>query len=184
MLDKDIDTGGILLRQECRITPEDTAGTLHDKLMPLGAQLVIESVEGIFQRNIETRVQRSFIQGSEVLHPAPKLTKENTRIDWARPTREIYNLVRGLSPYPSAWTTLVSADGTATECKLFFGTEMQDGPAPAASGTIASDGKTYLAVATGDGWYSVTELQLSGKKRLAVADFLRGFRNPESYRAV
>ncbi|MCR5760229.1 MAG: methionyl-tRNA formyltransferase [Bacteroidales bacterium] len=184
MLDKDIDTGGILLRQECRITPEDTAGSLHDKLMPLGAQLVIESVEGIFQRNIETRVQRSFIQGSEVLHPAPKLTKENTRIDWSRPTREIYNLVRGLSPYPSAWTTLVSADGTATECKLFFGTELQDGPAPAESGTIASDGKTYLAVATGDGWYSVTELQLSGKKRLSVADFLRGFRSPELYRAV
>ncbi len=185
MLDHNIDTGGILLRQECRITPEDTAGTLHDKLMPLGAQLVIESVEGIFQRNIETRVQRSFIQGSEVLHPAPKLTKENTRIDWSRSTRDIYNLVRGLSPYPSAWTTLVSEDGTATECKLFFGTELQPGSLqPCAPGTISSDGKTRLAVATGDGWYSVTELQLSGKKRLGVEDFLRGFRNPESYRAV
>ena len=189
MLDKDIDTGGILLRQECRITPEDTAGTLHDTLMPLGAQLVVESVEGLFQRNIETRVQRSFIQGSEVLQPAPKLTKENTRIDWTRPTRDIHNLVRGLSPYPSAWTTLVSADGTATECKIFAGAVPEPGLLPesaaaAPCGTVRSDGRTYLAIAGGNGWYSVTELQLAGKKRMPVADFLRGFRNPESFKAV
>ena len=181
-LDKGIDTGGILLRQEYRMDPDETAGTLHDKLMEIGARLVVETTDGIFQRNVETRVQRSFIQGSEVLRPAPKLTKENTRIDWARSASEIYNLVRGLSPYPSAWTTLVAADGSVIDCKVFFGRVA--GPSQEEPGTIVSDGKSYLRVATGDGWFEVTDLQLAGKKRMSVADFLRGFRDPGSYRAV
>ena len=215
-LDKGMDTGGIILRQECRIDPDETAGTLHDKLMGIGAQLVVETAEGLFQRNVETRVQRSFIQGSEVLRPAPKLTKENTRIDWTRPAAEIYNMVRGLSPYPSAWTTLLAADGTGTDCKIFFGrvadssgeippetaslrsappqavpplmmprvAQVSGGISPEEPGTIVSDGKSYLRVATGDGWFEVTELQLAGKKRMSTGEFLRGFRNPESYRAV
>ena len=209
MLDHDIDTGGIILRQECRIEPDDTAGTLHDKLMALGAKLVVETTEGIFQHNVETRLQRSFIQGSEELRPAPKLTKENTRIDWTRPASEVCNLVRGLSPCPAAWTTLVSEGKAPVECKVFFGkvvapepspqtsdaplagnrapgTLSSDGNAPAAvaPGTLYSDGKSRLRVATGDGWFEVTELQLAGKKRMAAADFLRGFRNPESWKAV
>jgi methionyl-tRNA formyltransferase len=215
MLDKDIDTGGIILRQEYRISPEDTAGTLHDKLMEIGAQLVVETTEGIFQHNVETRIQRSFIQGSEVLRSAPKLTKENTRIDWSASAANIYNLVRGLSPYPAAWTTLVGEGKEPVECKIFFGkalsskemgagdgfaatggitsnsavAEFSNGTAKAGisdktPGTIASDGKTYLAVATGEGWFMVSDLQLAGKKRMAVDDFLRGWRNPEAYKAV
>lgn len=211
MLDKDIDTGGIILRQECRIKREDTAGTLHDRLMEIGANLVVETTEGIFQHNVETRVQRSFIQGSEVLKPAPKLTKENTRINWAASAEDIYNLVRGLSPYPAAWTTFTSEDKAPIECKVFFGnTSAPACVAPAAGGasvaaggsaassagaaaalppaeigTLASDGKTYLAVATGTGeWFYITELQLAGKKRMSTVDFLRGWRSPETYRAV
>ena len=118
MIDKNIDTGGIILRHEVRISPEDTAGDLHDRLMEVGAKLVVETTEGIIQHNVETRVQGSFIQGSEVLKPAPKLTRENTRIDWSRPAESIRNLVRGLNPYPSAWTTLVR-DGKSTEVKVF-----------------------------------------------------------------
>ena len=114
MLDKDIDTGGIILRQEYRISLEDTAGTLHDKLMEIGAKLVVETTEGIFQKNVETRVQRSFIQGSEVLRSAPKLSKENTRINWSVSADDIYNFVRGLSPYPAAWTTLTALGATLT----------------------------------------------------------------------
>jgi methionyl-tRNA formyltransferase len=188
MLDKDIDTGGIILRQEYRISPEDTAGTLHDKLMEIGAKLVVETTEGIFQKNVETRVQRSFIQGSEVLRSAPKLSKENTRINWSASADDIYNFVRGLSPYPAAWTTLTAEGKEPMECKIFFGKalsskEIVAGGGFAAPGTIASDGKTYLAVATGNGWFMVSDLQLAGKKRMAVEDFLRGWRNPESYKA-
>ena len=178
MIDQKIDTGGILLRQECRIEPTDTVGDVHDKLMALGADLVVQTVEGLIQKNIETRVQRSFVQGSEVLKPAPKLTRELQHIDWDDTTRNIYNLVRGLSPFPGAFTELVK-DGQATQLKVFFGEMRSD--LHAAPGTVLSDGKTYLAVATQDGALALTDIQLAGKKRMDVKAFLLGFREPEAY---
>lgn len=107
MIDKDIDTGGIMLRQESRIGPDDTVGDVHDRLMAIGADLVKETVDGIIQHNIETRVQRSFVMGSEVLKKAPKLTRELCHIDWRDTTDNVYNLIRGLSPYPAAFTEIV-----------------------------------------------------------------------------
>ena len=183
MIDKDIDTGGIIFRQEHRIGKEDTAGDVHDALMGIGAKLVVETTEAILQRNVEVRVQRSFIQGAEVLKPAPKLTKENTRIDWTRKSSEIYNFVRGLNPYPSAWTTLVR-DGEERECKVFFvSSEVPSSRPGIAPGTLfLEDGKLFAA--TGDGAVEVREIQLAGKKRMPAADFVRGFRDIESYKAV
>ena len=178
MIDQKIDTGGILLRQECRIEPTDTVGDVHDKLMAIGAELVVQTVEGLIQKNVETRVQRSFVQGSEVLRPAPKLTRELQHIDWNDTTRNVYNLVRGLSPFPGAFTELVK-DGQATQLKVFFGEMRSD--LHATPGTVLSDGKTYLAVATQDGALSLTDIQLAGKKRMDVKAFLLGFRDPESY---
>ena len=178
MIDKQIDTGGVILRQECRISPTDTAGDVHDKLMGIGAELVVETVEGLIQKNVETRVQRSFIQGSEQLKPAPKLTRELCHIDWNDTTRNIYNLVRGLSPFPGAYTVLVK-DGTPTQLKIYFG-EMRD-DLHAAPGTVLSDGKTYLAIATADGALSLKDIQLAGKKRMGVEAFLLGFRDPEAF---
>ena len=178
LIDKDIDTGGILLRQECRIAPTDTAGDLHDKLMSIGADLVVQTVEGLIQKNVETRVQRSFIQGSEVLKPAPKLTRELQHIDWNDTTENVYNLIRGLSPFPGAFTELIR-DGKPTQLKVFFGEMRHD--LHAAPGTVLSDGKTYLAVATADGAIDLKDIQLAGKKRMDVAAFLLGFRDPETY---
>ena len=178
MIDQKIDTGGILLRQECRVEPTDTAGDVHDKLMAIGADLVVQTVEGLIQKNVETRVQRSFVQGSEVLKPAPKLTRELQHIDWDDTMRNIYNLVRGLSPFPGAFTELVK-DGQATQLKVFFGEMRSD--LHAAPGTVLSDGKTYLAVATQDGALALTDIQLAGKKRMDVKAFLLGFREPETY---
>ena len=180
MIDKDIDTGGIILRQECRIRPDETAGELHDELMAIGSDLVLQTVEGLIQHNVELRVQRSFIQGSEELKPAPKLTKELCHIDWTRPTDEVYNLIRGLSPYPAAFATLQRLEETTT-LKVFRTEKRLD--LHAAPGTVLSDGKSYFAVATADGALEITDLQLSGKKRMAAADFLKGFRDPESWRA-
>ena len=213
MIDKDIDTGGIILRQDVRIGRDDTAGDVHDRLMEVGAKLVVETTEGLIQHTVETRVQRSFIQGSEVLKPAPKLTKENTRIDWSRRCEAIRNFVRGLNPYPSAWTTLVR-DGVATDVKIFSVAAAQqdtpsltaplhsappieaDGPlplsrgwrrscegVPAAPGSIMIDGSRLL-VATNDGWLEVRELQLAGKKRMAADAFLRGFRDIDNCKFV
>ena len=179
MIDKDIDTGGIIYRQECRIAPDDTAGDVHDKLMDIGADLVVQTVEGLIQGNVETRVQRSFIQGSEVLKPAPKLTKELCHIDWHGTTKDIYNLIRGLSPYPTAYTELVSEDGEIHTLKIFKAekTDLKGVP-----GDIITDGKTYFAIATQDGAISLKELQLAGKKRMDVKSFLLGFRDADKYR--
>ena len=181
MIDKDIDTGGIILREDCRIGDTDTAGDIHDKLMGMGSNLVVETVEAILDGNAELRVQRSFIQGSEVLKPAPKLTKELCHIDWNDSTKNIYNLIRGLSPYPTAFTELVPEDGgTPVQLKIFSASKMQP-DSPAAPGTVLSDGKSYLAIATADGAISINDLQLAGKKRMDVKAFLLGFRNPSSY---
>ena len=194
MIDKDIDTGGIMLRQECRIEPDDTAGDIHDKLMPIGAQLVVETVQGIIERNIETRVQRSFIQGSEVLKPAPKLTRELCHIDWNDTTKNVYNLIRGLSPYPTAFTELVpEGDETKAPSQLkIFATEKVEGDEfrsmlehigkdNVTPGTILSDGKGFFAIATADGAISIKDMQLAGKKRMEVKAFLAGFRNPMAW---
>ena len=183
MIDKDIDTGGIILRQECRIRPDETAGELHDELMEIGSDLVLQTVEGLIQRNVELRVQRSFIQGSEELKPAPKLTKELCHIDWTRSTDEIYNLVRGLSPYPAAFAELVrTGSDEKTSVKIFRTEKRPD--LHAEPGTVLSDGKTFFAVATADGALALTEIQLAGKKKMAVAEFLKGFRDPQSWKAV
>ena len=182
MIDAKIDTGGIILRSECRIEPTDTAGDLHDKLMELGSTLVLETVEGLIQHNVELRVQRSFIQGSELLKPAPKITRELQHIDWNDTTKHIYNLIRGLSPYPCAFTELVchsERSEESTQLKVYFGEMRYD--LHAEPGTVLSDGKTYFAVATQDGAIAITDLQLAGKKRMDVRSFLLGFRNPTAY---
>ena len=190
MIDEGMDTGGIMYRYDCRIEPEDTAGEVHDKLMELGAQLVVNTVEAIIDRNVELRVQKSFIQGSEILHPAPKLTRELCHIDWDGKTKNIYNLIRGLSPYPGAFTELVK-DGKVLQMKIYRSVKItgedyqdmlsQNGLSSAVPGTVLSDGKTYLAITTADGAISVTELQLAGKKKMAIGDFLIGFREPQTY---
>ena len=180
MIDKDIDTGGIILRQECRIRPDETAGELHDELMEIGSDLVLQTVEGLIQHNVELRVQRSFIQGSEELKPAPKLTKELCHIDWARSTDEIYDLVRGLSPYPAAFAEL-AREAETTSIKIYRTEKRPD--LHAEPGTVLSDGKTYFAIATADGALALTEVQLAGKKKMAVAEFLKGFRDPQTWKA-
>lgn len=178
MLDKNIDTGAILLRQECRIDPKDNAGDVHDKLMAIGSELVVETVEGIIQRNIETRVQRSFIQGSEMLKPAPKIHRELCHIDWEDNAQSICNLIRGLSPYPAAFTEIYKEGSDPVQLKL-FSAERSDMAVPA--GAIASDGKTYINIGTPDGSVSLKEVQLAGKKRMDVRTFLLGFREIETY---
>lgn len=180
MIDKDIDTGGIIYREDCRVQPEDTAGTVHDRLMEIGAKLVVDTTEAIIQHTVELRVQRSFIQGSEVLKPAPKLTRETCDIDWNDTTEHVYNRIRGLSPYPAAFTTLKKGD-ESVQMRIFFGEKSALHGIP---GEIISDGKTYLAIATSDGAIFVKDVQIAGKKRMEVKAFLAGFRDPQSYTCV
>ena len=190
MIDEGMDTGGIMYRYDCKIGPDETVGEVHDKLMDLGSKLVVNTVEALIENNAELRVQKSFIQGSEILKPAPKLTRELCHIDWNGKTADIYNLIRGLSPYPAAFTELVKDDKTV-QMKIYKGVKIEGeeyasmlataGMESAAPGTILSDGKTYLAFCTADGAISAAEIQISGKKRMMAKDFLIGFREPQSY---
>ncbi len=191
MIDEGMDTGGIMYRYDCKIGPDETVGEVHDRLMEMGASLVVNTVEAIIENNVEFRPQKSFIQGSEILHPAPKITRELCHIDWNGKTKDIYNLIRGLSPYPAAFTELLK-DEKLTQMKIyrahkltgdeFSGMLAANGLSEAVPGTVLSDGKSYLAITTADGALSVTELQLAGKKKMEVQDFLKGFRDPQTYR--
>ena len=190
MIDDGMDTGGIMYRYDCRIGPDETVGEVHDKLMEMGATLVVNTVEAIIENNVELRVQRSFIQGSEILKPAPKITRELCHIDWNGKTSDIYNLIRGLSPYPAAFTELTKEE-KILQMKIYrtekvtgdqFAAMLEaSGLESTAPGTVLSDGKNYLAITTADGAISITELQISGKKKMPVKDFLIGFREPQSY---
>ena len=179
MLDKNIDTGQIIFREEHKIAPTDTAGDVHDALMEKGTALVLQTVRTLIDHNAEMRVQKSFIQGSEELKPAPKITRETCCIDWNRRTEDVYNLIRGLSPYPAAFTFIQRPeDENPIQLKVFFGEKMPS--RSLAPGQIGTDGKTYIAIGTADGAISVTDLQLAGKKRMNVHEFLLGFRGIES----
>ena len=167
------------------------SNALHDKLMELGAKTVLDTIEAIFEKKVELRLQKSFIQGSEVLKPAPKLSRELCHIDWNRPAKEICNLIRGLSPYPAAFTEL-EKDGKTLSLKIFEAEKMTEealaklkiasGTADnSPAGTIISDGKEIFAILTSDGAIALKDIQMAGKKRMAAKDFLIGFREPWSY---
>ena len=188
LIDRQIDTGGIILRQSLRIGEDETAGQLHDRLMEIGSELVLQTTQGLIEHNVETRVQRSFIQGSEVLRKAPKLTRELCHIDWNDSSQHLRNLIRGLSPYPAAFTHLCREDGKPLQLKVFQASILEgdalqallDGQTPA-PGTVLSDGRTFLAITTKDGALSLTDVQLAGKKRMDIKAFLAGFRDPGTY---
>lgn len=163
-----IDTGDILLQRTIPILPEDNAGTLHDKLMNAGAELIVTTVQGLAAGTIAEQPQDHLPADS--LKHAPKLFKPDMEISWNKPALQIQNLVRGLSPYPAAYTTLQGKN------LKVYKTHTEAGITGVAPGTADTDGKTYLRFAAADGWVYLDEVQLEGKKRLSIADFLRGFR--------
>ena len=154
---------------------------MHDALMEMGAKVVLDTVEGMIEQSLEIRVQKSFIQGSEILHKAPKITKELCHVDWDDTSKHIVNLIRGLSDYPCAYTGLTDAAGKVTGLKIFKAAKLAEGEisydAKLAPGSIISDGKSYFAVKTSDGAVKLLDIQLAGKKRMDVTDFLRGYHN-------
>ena len=138
MIDKQIDTGGIILRQDIVIGKDETAGDIHDRLMEIGAEMVVQTAQGLIEKNVETRVQRSFIQGSEILKPAPKLTRELCHIDWNDSTRQIHNLIRGLSPYPAAFTELTRDGFAPLQLKIYSAEPVEAWPSGRDGGSDAS----------------------------------------------
>lgn len=175
LLNPQIDEGAVLGQTKVAIEPMDNVGTLHDKLMAVGVDLVLETVEKIADGNVTPIEQSDMCDGE--LRPAPKIFKEDCHIDFSRSGVEIVNLVRGLSPYPAAWANL--SEGLSAK---IFEVAFEPQSVDVECGTVDSDGKKYIRVACADGWIVVKELQLSGKKRMTAEELLRGFRNPTDYR--
>lgn len=179
-LKHEIDTGEVIQQVAVPIADTDDAGNVHDRLMYLGGKLIVETVDALLEGTVRTIPQENMAVSGE-LRPAPKIFKETCRIDWNQPVKRIYDFIRGLSPYPTAWTELVQPDGSVVVLKIFE-TEKLIQSHHLTPGSICTDGKTYLHVAAADGWVSIRSLQLPGKKRLKVDELLRGFRMNNDFR--
>lgn len=171
-LDHDIDTGSVIQRVPVPILDTDNVEDVHDKLMHLGADLVVETVDNIIADNVHP-IPQSQLQTAEPLRPAPKIFKETCKIDWSKGVKQTYDFIRGLSPYPAAWTELTY--GSKTQVLKVYATEKEFTTVNHPVGTIETDGKTFFKVAQTDGYQNIITLQLAGKKRMNIGDFLRGF---------
>ena len=166
-LQHEIDTGNILFQEKVAILPEDNLGSLYEKLMGLGADLVLRTVAAIASKDIHPLPQDEAM----AIHKAPKIFKETGKIDWAASATSIHNLIRGLSPYPGAWTEV-----QGKSCKIFTSTTLEGKLSGKAPGEWTSDFKTYLHFQCGQGILVVQELQVEGKKRMKVDELLRGWK--------
>ena len=175
LLNPQIDEGAVIGQVKVEIKPTDNVGTLHDKLMSVGTDLVLETVEKLAAGDVKPIEQTDMECGE--LKPAPKIFKDDCHIDFSRSGAEIINLIRGLSPYPAAWAQLAE-NLTAKVFEAAFEPAENVGEV----GTVVSDEKRYIKVACADGYISIKELQLSGKKRMTAEELLRGFRNVCSYK--
>jgi len=180
LLKQEIDTGNILFQEKVQIGPDETIGELHDALMEIGANLVIKTIEALAEGNISPLSQDIMAIDQERLH-APKIFKENCMIDWAKPGISINNLIRGLSPYPAAWTNFQNS-GSETGVKIFKAS-FEQASHLCKPGEIQSDNKKYLKIACADGFLHIIDLQLAGKKRMGIEEFLCGFSNAVKYYA-
>ena len=170
-LDEDIDTGRIILQERIPIGDDDCLEDIHDRMMIQGADLVQKTVDLIAEGKAEATDQQQFMT-DEPLRPAPKIFKETCEIKWTS-AAQVHNFVRGLSPYPAAWTNLHTAEGKEVTMKIFR-TQKQTASPGLKEPALETDGKSYLRVAMPDGYLYLTEVQIAGKKRMRTADFLRG----------
>ncbi|WP_335967181.1 methionyl-tRNA formyltransferase [Galbibacter sp. PAP.153] len=168
-IDEKIDTGAIVLQEETTIASNESAGILHDKLMEMGAGLVVKTLQQIQNGTVNTRIQPQTAE----FKTAYKLDKDNTKIDWNSPTEEIYNLIRGLSPYPTAWTYLKNVGENAVNVKIYkAGKEIKQHNEKA--GSVFAN-KNEVHVATNDGFILLKEIQLPGKRKMNIKDVLNGY---------
>lgn len=163
-----IDTGNVLYNAQVPIREDETAGELHDALMQTGAEVLLKTVNAIAAGTAEEKPQPA-LDPAQVKH-APKIFKDDCRINWEQPLDQVYNLVRGLSPYPTAWTMLQDK-----QLKIFNAAKEHATPS-VAPGQVLSDQKTFLKIAAPDGYLLLQEIQLEGKKKMDIEAFLRGYR--------
>jgi methionyl-tRNA formyltransferase len=181
LLDHEIDTGRIIHQARTPITEEDNVETVHDRLRDIGAGVVTQTVDDIIAGNIRPIDQDTLTADTEIRH-APKIFKDTCRLAFDLPVKCAFDFVRGMSPSPAAWTELVEENGKRTMLKIYATTHEETSVAEA-PGTVLTDGKTYFKIAFPDGYLALTQLQLAGKKRMTVSDFLRGYHPEGALRA-
>ena len=171
-LNEEIDMGAVIMREKVAIRPDETAGELHDELMVLGNQVVVETIKKIGKGVVCALPQDEMAEG-QPLRPAPKISKEFCNVDWSQDCQTVYNLIRGLSPYPAAHTSILSENGEVIELKIFSSVIEHCLP-EVPVGSVVTDNKKYLKIALKDGFIHLTQVQQAGKKAMPIADFLRG----------
>ena len=181
LLQKEIDTGNILLQRKLSIGPDETVGELHDRMMEAGAELLVETIEGLRKNEIRPISQDELIRPGMELKPAPKIKKEDCRIDWNNDGETLHNFIRGLSPFPGAFSFLKSPEGKTYQVKIYRAS-FEKNPEQMHPGTILTDGKTFLKVAVVGGFVRLLEWQLPGKKRMDTETLLRGFSVDDRWR--
>lgn len=182
-LTHEIDTGKIILQKRIPIADTDDVGIVHDALMRTGAGLVTETVDRILSGEVNTIPQEQLFSDRSELRMAPKIFKDTCRINWNQTTKKGYDFIRGLSPYPAAWTELVSPDGNKQILKIYQ-TEKLPANHTFPVGTILSDNKSVVDIAVPDGYIRLLSVQLAGKKRMNVKDFLNGFKPINNYTVI
>jgi len=175
-LTHEIDTGKIILQEKTPITESDNAGTVHDKLMTMGAAMVRKTIDLLAQGKIDAIDQEQFISNDTELKAAPKIFKETCEIDFSKTATEVHNFVRGLSPYPGAWTEILLPAQPEKVVLKVFETAVELTHHTLTPGTIETDGKKYLKIATPDGFVQLISVQYPGKKRMEIGELLRGLK--------
>ncbi|MBE6338224.1 MAG: methionyl-tRNA formyltransferase [Lentimicrobiaceae bacterium] len=185
LLEKEIDTGEIIMQEKVVIEDNETAGTLHDKLMLLGNKVVVETIKMIEEGNVHSQSQDFIIKKENMqLKPAPKIFKEDCKIDWTKDAVSIYNFIRGLSPYPAAHTKFVSDNDDALDIKIFEVSLKENNSMDNQLYKLDTDGKSYLDVILKDYRISIKTIQQAGKKAMPIADFLRGTRLEGNWKVI
>lgn len=180
-LTHEIDTGKIIEQRKLKISDEANVGEIHDELMNIGAKLVTDTVDLILNGETNAVDQKSFYQEESDLKAAPKIFKDTCRIDLSKPLKNIYDFIRGLSPYPAAWMEMIDENDNRKVLKIYKAEKRFEGH-DVAVGSIKSDGKSFIDVAVKDGFLRLQQLQLAGKKNLSAREFLNGFKDIENYR--
>jgi methionyl-tRNA formyltransferase len=176
-IEKEIDTGNIILSHQYPILASDDAGALHDRLMHEGGPMLVETLKRIKSGSIIATSQSGLINSSDILKPAPKIFKQDCKINWATTCEKIHNLIRGLSPAPGAYTIFRANDNQLKQVKIFSSTFNQSN-CEYPPGTILTDNKEFLSVAVHDGIITILEIQVEGKKRMKTLELLRGMSFP------
>ena len=185
ILDKEIDTGAMIMQEKVAIGEKMNAGELHDALMNLGNEVIVKTIKMIEEGKVEARTQNSVIeQENLILKPAPKIFKEDCYIDWNKSGKEIYDFVRGLSPYPAAHAKMQNPDGEILDLKIFASEIVPKTAEDEAVFSLKTDQKTYLEVVLKDSCIKILEIQQAGKKAMKIAEFLRGTRVSEDWELV